>query len=267
MEIVARALWLPKAGNSADEYEDAWAVGDETPEAADRFRCAVADGATEASFSGLWARLLTRGYCDGGFPDAPEARDFAPLQEAWAREVAAIPLPWYAEEKARSGAFAALLGLQIAAHAGDDGASGGRWEALAVGDSCLFQVRGGRVILAWPVAAADDFTNRPTLLSSNPASNDDAVAAQLAPAGGDWLPGDTFYLLTDALACWFLIACEAGGHPWRDLDVIATADNASAFVRWIGELRAAQALRNDDVTLLRVAVGRGPSPVDQGGAA
>lgn len=253
MEIVARALWVPKAGNTAEEYEDAWAVGDDTPEAADAFRCAVADGATETSFSGLWARLLTRAYSAGDLPAAPALPDFAPQQRTWAREVATIPLPWYAEEKARSGAFSSLLGLTLAL--GDDpDAVGGCWSALAVGDSCLFQVRDDRPLLAWPLAEADAFTNRPTLLASNPASNDHAVAAQLAPLAGTWLPGDTFYLLTDALACWFLLAQEAGGTPWRDLDTIATADNASAFIDWIADLRVARALRNDDVTLLRVAV-------------
>ena len=261
MEIVARVLWLPKAGNTAEEYEDAWAVADETPEVADVFRCAVADGATETSFSGLWARLLTRGFCEGTFPDGPELGDFAPLQRAWTQDVAAIPLPWYAEEKARSGAFSSLVGLTIAAASG---AEPGRWAALAVGDSCLFQVRDDRLLTALPLDTADAFTNRPTLLSSNAASNDERVAAQLVPFAGDWLPGDSFYLLTDALACWFLLACEAGGQPWRDLDVIATADNASAFVDWIAELRADRTLRNDDVTLLRVAVDRGQMTVDSG---
>lgn len=250
MEIVARALWLPKSGNTAEEYEDAWAVGDETAEAADRFRCAVADGATEASFSGLWARLLTQGYCDGAFADEPSLADFAPQQAVWAREVATIRLPWYAEEKARSGAFSALLGLSIAAVTGP---AGGRWAALAVGDSCLFQVRDDQLLLAWPLAAAESFTNSPMLLSSNPARNV-ALAQHLVLSAGDWVLGDAFYLLTDALACWFLLAYEAGGRPWADLDAVAAADSGT-FVAWIAELRAARVLRNDDVTLLRVAVG------------
>lgn len=252
MEIVARALWLPKAGNSAEEYEDAWAVGDEAAEAAECFRCAVADGATEASFSGRWARLLTRGYCDGAFKDAPDLADFAPQQAVWAREVAAIPLPWYAEEKARSGAFSSLLGLSIAAA---KGGAGGRWTALAVGDSCLFQVRDDRLLTAWPLDAAESFTNSPMLLSSNPASNV-ALGEHLVLRAGDWMPGDAFYLLTDALACWFLLAYEAGGRPWQDLDTVAVSDSP-AFVDWIADLRAARILRNDDVTLLRVAVGEG----------
>ncbi len=252
MEIVARALWLPKAGNSAEEYEDAWAVGDEAVEAAECFRCAVADGATEASFSGLWARLLTQGYCDGALPDAPVLSDFAPQQAVWSREVAAIPLPWYAEEKARSGAFSSLLGLRIAAAVGPDG---GRWTALAVGDSCLFQVRNDNLLTAWPLDAAESFTNSPMLLSSNPARNI-ALAEHLVLHAGEWVPGDAFYLLTDALACWFLLAYEAGGRPWNDLDTVAVSD-APAFVEWIADLRAERILRNDDVTLLRVVVGGG----------
>ena len=247
---------LPKAGNSAEEYEDAWATSESAGVMPGSFACAVADGATETSFSGLWARLLAAAYCAG--VDTPDALfDILPLvQEAWRREVAAIPLPWYAEEKARRGAFAALTGLTIVAPEADD-AAGGRWTALASGDSCLFQVRDDDLVAACPLTCSEDFTNRPTLLSSDPASND-GIADTLVYAGGTWLPGDRFYLLTDALACWFLAAFEAGDRPWHILDAFLDADkeaDAEAdFAAWIADLRAARALRNDDVTLLGVWV-------------
>ncbi|HVK06711.1 MAG TPA: hypothetical protein VM490_24815, partial [Armatimonadaceae bacterium] len=46
-----------KAGNSDDEYEDAFAAAVRSTDG-ELCRIAVADGATGASFSGLWARLL-----------------------------------------------------------------------------------------------------------------------------------------------------------------------------------------------------------------
>jgi hypothetical protein len=241
---------LPKAGNAADEYEDAWASipgGEEGASAP--FRCAVADGATETSFSGLWARLLAEAYCTGA--DSPEALDAAlPLaQRAWRDEVGAIPLPWYAEEKARKGAFAALAGLTIRPPA--EGEAGGIWTALACGDSCLFQTRDGELIVAYPLAHSDDFTNRPVLLSSDPISNA-GLGDALEYGGKDWLPGDRFYLATDALAAWFLAAFEAGDRPWHILDAFGGPDAGAEFAVWIADLRAARALRNDDVTLLCV---------------
>jgi hypothetical protein len=250
---------LPKAGNSAEEYEDAWATSEIAEAAPGTFACAVADGATETSFSGLWARLLTAAYCAG--VDTPDALfDVLPLmQEEWRRAVDAIPLPWYAEEKARRGAFAALTGLTLVAPEvpESDDAEGGSWTALASGDSCLFQVRDDDLIAACPLMCSGDFTNRPTLLSSDPASND-ALAETLVYVGGSWLPGDTFYLLTDALACWFLASFEAGDRPWHILNAFLDADTGADaeadFAAWIADLRAARTLRNDDVTLVGVRV-------------
>src|SRR6266513_307758 len=103
MHILARPFALPKAGNSADDYEDAY-----------------------------WPR------------------------RAFDQEVAAKPLPWYAEEKMRSGAFSSLAGLTLhgpAAEETGDGA-GGAWESFAVGDSCLFQVRADELIVAFPLGSS-----------------------------------------------------------------------------------------------------------------
>ncbi|MGN6561089.1 MAG: hypothetical protein ACTHMU_00365 [Thermomicrobiales bacterium] len=262
--VLARAFRLPKAGNSADEYEDAHATGPDGAAELDVFRCAVADGATETSFAGRWARLLAEGYCAGRFADAPLAKALAPLQAAWHTEIDGLALPWYAEEKARQGAFAALAGLTLI---GKDGASGGEWSALAAGDSCLFQVRGEELLVAFPLTASSAFTNQPALLATESARNmvfsgdSDAAMPALQRAASDWQPGDAFYLLTDALACWFLAAHERGDRPWVALDAFGWAGAAAdrAFAGWIAARRAAGDLRNDDVTLLRVVVGEVPS--------
>jgi hypothetical protein len=271
--VLARAFRLPKAGNSAEEYEDAYATGPDGAADLEIFRCAVADGATETSFAGRWAQLLVEGYCAGGFADAPLVEALAPLQATWRAEISGLALPWYAEEKARHGAFAALAGLTLT---GKDGGSGGAWTALAAGDSCLFQVRGAALRSALPLTAAAAFTNQPALLATEPASNavfageaDDAAGGALQHTAGDWQPGDTFYLLTDALACWFLGAHERGERPWTTLDGFgwegAAADRA--FASWIGTRRAAGDVRNDDVTLLRVVVGAAAGATEAAGRA
>jgi hypothetical protein len=58
------------------------------------------------------------------------------------------------------------------------------------------------------------------------------------------------YLMTDALAAWFLRANEQGAQPWQELDAFRAPD---AFAAWLTEKRAAHAMRNDDVTLIRLA--------------
>src|SRR3954468_13385292 len=85
----------------------------------------------------------------------------------WGRAVAGKPLPWYAEEKARAGAFAALVGLELSRQGNEDC---GQWSALACGDSCFFQLRSEAVIESFPIARSDEFSNAPLLLGSHPRS-------------------------------------------------------------------------------------------------
>ncbi len=247
MYVASNAYWLPKAGNSDEEYEDAFCIEGEPAAHRTFFRCAVADGATEASFSGLWGAMLVGSYCCSP-QDGPSLHDDLPrLQADWHEQVGRIPLPWYAEQKALQGAFAAILGLTVMA--GAAGEIGGRWETLAVGDSCLFHVRGAEVLGAFPLDHAEAFGNRPVLLPSNDGANGE-LAEQQACAVGTWEPGDTFYLMTDALAHWFLTQLERG----NTLRPLPGRLEQSEFAGWIADLRRVGELRNDDVTLLRVHV-------------
>ena len=235
MHTSATAWWAAKSGNAANEYEDAYAVKP------DALRFAVADGASETSFARAWAELLVEGFVQeppsaGGLPAW-----VTPLQQAWVNASQGKATAWYAEEKARDGAFSSLLGLTI---------EGDRWRALAIGDSCLFVVRAGRMARAFPLARAEQFNNRPLLLSSVARANghvwQDVVADE-----GDLQGADRILLMTDALAQWFLVEAEMGRRPWAALAQITTQEQFRAFVDC---LRAGRALRNDDVTLVSVEV-------------
>jgi hypothetical protein len=72
---------------------------------------------------------------------------------------------------------------------------------------------------------------------------------------GAWQPGDAFYLMTDALAYWFMRETEEGRTPWRVLRDLNTSDEIKPFREWVKTLRVEGAMRNDDVTLLRVDMG------------
>src|SRR4051812_17832075 len=120
-------LCLPKRGNAENEYEDAWAA-DPT-----RGRFAVADGASETSFAGRWAQLLTEAFLEAERPTGVAAWLAGP-RERWEAEVMGLELPWYAELKREQGAFATLLGVGVRLPAQG---RPGKWRAVAVGDSCL----------------------------------------------------------------------------------------------------------------------------------
>ena len=99
MRLFAQAFWLPKSGSTEGEYEDAfWPKRlpvDREAELSD-FRVAVADGATETSFSGLWAKLLVRSYAEGRLLPEGFAASLVKLQARWRSAITRKPLPWYA---------------------------------------------------------------------------------------------------------------------------------------------------------------------------
>ncbi len=260
-----QTFWLPKRGNSEAEYEDAFwpnsaegRNGSRADSRAGNWRFAAADGATEASFSRLWARLLVRGFGRGRFGADDLANHLSAMQRLWTRIARRRPLPWYAEAAVENGAHAAFLGLELKSAKGKGSAHGealarrrshGTWRAFAAGDTCLFQIGAGKKLkVAFPISRSDEFGSRPHLLSSQPRHN--ATALKHASLhDGAWAAGDSFYLLTDALAAWFLRGVEKGGQPWETLQAFA---EEADFRAWIEEQRRAGAMRNDDVTMVRV---------------
>ena len=250
----ARALWLPKAGNAPEEYEDAFAVDPALR------RAAVADGASDSYDSGRWARLLVDAFVDvtpAAGADGLRAWLAEPARR-WAAALDRGALPWNQQEKSRLGAHCTFLGLELDVVEPDRpllGTPCGRWRAVAVGDACLFQVRDDALLAAFPLAHADKFGSAPALLATAPAYRGPGLECAAA-AAGDLRLGDTFFLATDALAQWFLRHHAEGGRPWR-----ALAAAADAFAPFAAALRAARRLRNDDTTLLRLDLHPADAPV------
>jgi hypothetical protein len=234
-------LSLPKHGNTADEYEDAWSADTA------KGRFAVADGASESAFAGLWARLLTEGFVSARGP-LDLANWLEVPRRQWWSELIGLDLPWYAEMKREQGAYATLLGVSIRR------ATANRqrhWRAVAVGDSCFVRVRKNRHAGMFPLKHSSEFGNQPTLIGSR---QEEIPTCQRC--SGSLRPGDRLFLMTDALAQWFLSRQENGERAWEAVRRVLSASQPEvAFAAWIEELRVQGALRNDDVTLLSVEVG------------
>jgi hypothetical protein len=236
VSVHAKEFYLPKQGSSEAEYEDAFSLGK------DELRFAVADGATETSFSGVWARQLVRAFTHGKLSVPITIEELKPLQSQWEKIVHRNPLPWYAEEKAGSGAFAAFIGLEFLPKK--------IWRATAAGDSCLVQMRDDEMMVAFPLADSGSFSNRPDLLSSAPAMNGKEAGLVLSSTGS-WDRADVFFLMTDALACWFFKEREQGNKPWLLLKELE-AQSQAPFGKLIANLRSEGRMKNDDVTLVRI---------------
>jgi len=234
---------VPKEGNGTHECDDRFSSG------ARRF--AVADGVSEGGFSEIWAAILANAFCrpsagdvDAKGLDAWLGRSRAEWQR-WAAETSKREVPWFTREMLRRGTHATFVGLAFPAR----GASGA-WRAVACGDSCVFVVRDDRLALSFPMSGSREFHNTPPLVPASRATRTDA----LRMATGTARAGDAFYLATDALAQWFLANHERGEKPWVTLDRVVASHGLDAFV---AASRAAHVLKNDDVTLLSIAVEAG----------
>jgi hypothetical protein len=234
-----QGLHAPKHGNTEQEYEDAWSADP----AAGRF--AVADGATESSFAGLWAKLLVEGFVASSH--SPNFAEWLGAQrDRWTEAVMSLDLPWFAEMKRDQGAFATFLGLNLRLPTAE---RPGLWQAEAVGDSCLVRIRNGQHLLAFPLTTAAEFSNRPHLIGSR-----EREAPKSQRTSGSLLVGDRILLMTDALAEWFLRTRERRGRPWEMIADVLSADRPQeAFASCIEGLRNG-ALRNDDVTLVAIDI-------------
>lgn len=254
MRTSVKVFAAPKAGNSIAEYEDAfWPRNSKVCSGVGHL--AVADGATETSFSGLWARLLVNAYGRGHLTESTWDKDLHKIRRIWQRAVGQKPLPWYAEEKLRLGAFSSLTGLTLLPAAeterNESDGRGGEFHALSIGDSCLFQVREGRLFWSFPFSASEEFNSRPLLISSLECETRHEVAAQRVV--GAWLPGDSFFLMTDALACWALRLAEAGTDPFKLLQSVETQPGFETLIadqRACTDAEEIPHLKNDDVTVV-----------------
>ncbi len=131
-----------------------------------------------------------------------------------------------------------------------------KWEAFALGDSCLFQYRKGRLLHCLPLSNSDEFNSCPYLISSRQESNKN-LAELFVRCEGRWEPGDQFFLMSDAIACWVMQQEEDGGEPLLKLTDIRNEDDFSAL---IAELRSTPGkngrplLKNDDVTVFHLSL-------------
>lgn len=274
MRAFFQSLHEQKAGNDPQEYEDSWGVADGNSKRAylvpqlfgqqsiddfgisdfvlksDQLSLAIADGATDSIFSKEWADLLVKQFNDSPSTDLDTLRkNVSRASRIWKRIARKRPMPWYVEEKVRKGAFCTFLGLRIAATR----SVLGELSSIALGDCCLFQIRNRDLIACFPFTRPEDFGNTPSLLSTDFRYND-RIWPAVTTYHGFWRMGDTFLLMTDALAQWFMKGLFEGQEPWHALPSFSEHESNRQFTQWISDLRQSKLIRNDDVTLLVLKV-------------
>ena len=245
LHVLSRQFVLPKEGSTLEECEDAVGVDEEG------LRFAVADGATEAFDARRWAVRLAEAWV--GAKSAPLAvegfRTWLAAQGEWLHATwEGRAMPWYAEEKARAGSYAAFVGLQL--RPCERGLS---WDAVALGDACLVQRRGEETCAAVPVKGRGDFNSCPPLVPSHESLRE-AALERLVKGEGSAARGDVFLLMSDALAAWYFEFAGAGGDAVARFDSLLAASENEALEELVREERRAKRMRDDDVAVVRVAV-------------
>ncbi|MEV4238012.1 hypothetical protein AB0J47_22860 [Nocardia sp. NPDC049737] len=271
-------LVAAKRGSSASECEDVVSVLPEAP--FDELiegpvAASVCDGATESVLAKDWAFVLASASAARAlsephfFKAGPTFEEFAtdvvnrwdPWLDEYAcrRAAAGRPLKWYEQAKLAGSTFATMLSVRVAPSSPPDACSEAvqpifewRWQAAALGDSCLFHIRDDLPIRSFPIENADEFGTNPDLFGSR--NRDTALLmARTRFAEGVCLPGDRLLLMSDALAAWFL-AADNSITALHELLEFGGPHDASGFTDWLEKLRDRQELRNDDVALIRIDV-------------
>lgn len=239
-----KSITTQKSGNSIDENEDNILEPSKSEIEFDTLvKFAISDGATESSFSREWSDLLVSAYKDKPFDKDHLSETINAISFSWQSMANAIELPWYAEQKAETGAFATFLGLTI-------NREENIFNSVAIGDCTLFQIRNDETLITFPVTTIEEFGNTPNLLASNQIYQTE-LEKTVTYLIGSIQPNDLIIVATDALAAWIFKQKDAGEKPWIHLVNILEKEKED-FESWLNIQRKDNEIKNDDVTLLIV---------------
>jgi hypothetical protein len=244
-KLQIRQFLLPKRAHTLIECEDA--IGINEP----RHRFAVADGATEAFDARSWAQRLAQNWVQiDATLDPAEfsiwlAAEGRRLQDSWSD----LRLPWYSEEKARGGSFAAFVGIEL-----EPGVATWQWRAIALGDSCLFHCREGELLKTIPLAHSVSFGSNPVLAASHP-SVQAATLEHMVVDSGIMQRGDQLLLFSDGVAAWYLLLAETGDAETRSVFTrLLSSEDTAALTQLFETERTSGRLRDDDIAIISLEV-------------
>lgn len=213
-------------------------------------RFAIADGATEAFDAQSWAKLLAHNWVqvETAVLTPEEFRAWIAIQgqslhDSWS----GLRLAWYAEEKARTGSFAAFVGVQLELEATPG------WRAIALGDACLIHCRIEAIVSTMPVAHYQSFNATPLLVPSH-ASMQGAVLERAVFGHGTIEAGDVLLLLSDATAAWYLMLVEKDDRTRTHFDLLLKEMRDAELAQLFESERVAGRIKDDDIAVIRIEV-------------
>jgi hypothetical protein len=258
MQVQLVVFSAPKQGYTPGEWEDGAAGGSYRGTRGGDPPCvrfAVADGATETYESRRWVNQLIRSFMSRNQAEGacwPEIEHesvtawFKAMQEQW-QAAAPISTDYIEQVKIRQGTLATFVGGQIL---GLD-TPAPHWRAAALGDSVLFHVRNGRLVDHFPRLRSGDFASAPEGISTLP-ERLGRMSDNVGIKQGRLASGDMIFAATDAFAKWMITCVESGEQGLWPL--LGSLVHDSDFIRLVMVHRGTLAMKDDDVTLMRIRI-------------
>lgn len=216
-------------------------------------RFSVSDGVSKSFFPKVWSEILVTQFVEK--TDLEESELIKVCQDAWQKSIdEKVSLPetkWFTKSQynRRDPALATFVGLQFFVKEK-------KWNASALGDSFLFFIPKGfknyqkELIKLSSKTEPIVFDNFPDYLTSIGKSHKGSAKEK----SGNFRNG-TFYLMTDALAEWFIKEGE------NAVGKITVWKSQSDFQRFISQAIDENQLTNDDCAILCIEL----SEVDRNG--
>lgn len=259
MLFASRSLWYPKDVEDIKDvrrYEDALAV------APQRGTAAVADGVASGIFNRQWADILTQAVVADPPPstDLDEFHDWlGDHRKAWSARIGSRDLDYFARMKLQKtgGGFTTLLWLELEAteENGEEEPAEFQTRVVAVGDCCLFHIRGDEFLRSFPITDVEAFGIDPISIASANLGSDHGL--EIEELRDSCREGDLLVLATDETAKWMFIRLQ-GDEPIRASELWELS--AEDWVEQITDFRARGQLRHDDMTLVLLRIGDSTAP-------
>lgn len=249
LKLTSRSFITSKKGETIDGCQDAAAQN----EAIGRY--AIADGATLSFLPKHWAELLVQRFCRAdeislSLAEKNWAEWIEPIQQewlAWASKTVQETKTYLLVDRLSKlePALSTFIGFEFSTDKSE-------WQALVIGDSCLFHESGSE-FKSYPLEKLEDFKYRPKSFASfqkdNPVGGDPDVVTGKVSAG------DEFILATDALAKW-IVQHRTADRLEEALNHLKQIENETQFNEFVDSARDSEDIRliNDDVTLMIISI-------------
>lgn len=236
---------LPKIGELEKNIQDRF------ESSSDGSLVALADGAGSSLYPRKWAEILVKSFCKNQENPIEIIKQsyqewLQPLQEEWRQyylEKLSTPNRkwWQGGSQIKSHGSSTLIGLRLE---NLENGENRQWQAVAVGDSCLFKLEQEKEsFLVFPLKNSQEFKGTTRCFESLPEYK--SFPPQFEE--GSYEQGDIFLLATDALAQWLLADYENQGQEWKKIFELQEEED---FVKIIANLREQKLIKNDDTTVV-----------------